>query len=248
MRRTIFITGGSRGIGRAIVLEAVKEGYDVAFTFVANEESAKSVVEKARDIEPSAKVHSYQMDVRDSTQVDMVADQVLDEFGTIYGLVCNAGMSKNGLVFSITDEDWETVISTNLTGTFYVCRAFLPAMIAEKKGRIVIVSSITDRGATGQASYAASKSGLLGLCGCLTKEYGPKGITANIVLPGYFETDMTKTDVSDKNLNFALDFSPLRRAGSLKELARTVLFLTSEDAGYITGEAIRVAGGLGWVP
>lgn len=248
MKRTVFVTGGSRGIGRALVAELAEQGYNVAFTYNSNREMADTLISEISARVPEAKVAAYQLDVRNSAQVDDVADQVLNDFDGVYAVIPNAGVSLNNLVYSMTDEDWDFVISTNLTGTFYVCRAFLPEMVANKVGRIVMLSSVTAPGAAGQAAYAASKSGLQGLCGSIAREYGPKGVTANLVLPGYFETDMTKAELSERNFRFAVDFGPLRRGGTLDELAKTISFLISDASGFITGESIRVAGGLEWVP
>jgi NAD(P)-dependent dehydrogenase (short-subunit alcohol dehydrogenase family) len=141
------------------------------------------------------------------------------------------------------------VIDTNLTGTFHVCRAFLPELVAARGGRIVVLSSITAAGASGQIAYASSKAGVQGLARTLAKEYGPKGITANVVVPGYFETDMTKGEAMAETLKrFALDYTPLRRLGRLDELAQTILFIASDGAGFINGAVIPVTGGLDWAP
>ena len=248
MGKTVLITGGSRGIGAALVEEVANAGWDVAFTYNSNTQAAEQIVAKLEQKNGQGKCKAYSLDVRDSQQVDAVVDEILDDFGSLDALVANAGVSRNGLVYSTTDEEWDLVISTNLTGTFYTCRAVIPEMVANKKGRIVMLSSVTATGASGQAAYASSKAGLQGLCGTIAREYGPKGITANVVLPGYFETDMTKQELSEKNHRFALDFGPLRRGGTLSELSRTILFLIGDDSGFITGESIRIAGGLEWVP
>ncbi len=248
MSKTIFITGGSRGIGHHLVIESAKQDWNIAFCYLSNRKLAEELVAEVEAMFEHIRIKAYQLDVRNSKQVDSVCDTILDDFDTIDALIANAGVSKNGLVYSLSDDDWNQVISTNLSGSFFVCRAVLPAMIANKGGRIVMISSVSADGASGQAAYAASKSGLQGLCGTIAREYGAKGITANLVLPGYFETDMTRQELSDEYHGFALDFGPLRRAGSLDELAKSILFFVSDDAGFITGESIRVAGGIEWVP
>lgn len=243
-----FVTGGSRGIGEAIVIEAARQGHDVAFTYNQNEERAQRVLAGLRDLAPRGKFSAHALDVRDSAAVEVVGDRVLDEHGTVDVVVANAGVNKNGLAASMSDEDWRLVIDTNLTGTFFVCRQFLPTMVANRFGRIVMISSLGRGGVTGQASYAASKAGLCGLSSTLAKEYGRKGITSNVVVPGFFETDMTRGGMSGSNREFWLKYCPLERLGELPEIAKVVLFLSSDGAGYINGEAINVTGGLDWAP
>jgi NAD(P)-dependent dehydrogenase (short-subunit alcohol dehydrogenase family) len=244
----VFVTGGSRGIGEAVVLEAVRQGHDVAFTYLSQKERAAAAVARAQALAPERKVAAYALDVRDPAAVEMVADQVLEDFGTVDVLVANAGINLNGLVVSTSDEDWRTVVDTNLTGTFYVCRQFLTTFLANGFGRIIIVSSLGHSGVSGQASYAASKAGLLGLSATLAKEYGRKGVTSNVVLPGFFDTDMTRAGMSESNREFWLRYCPLGRVGEVGEVAGVVLFLASEAAGYINGQTIAVNGGLDWAP
>lgn len=246
--RALFVSGGSRGIGRALVLEAVRQGWDVGFSYVSRSDAAQAVVEEATALRAGARVHTWALDVRDSAAVDAVADQALAAFGDISAVVPNAGISRNGLAYSLGDDEWRSVLDTNLTGAFYVCRAFLPALVAQRWGRIVLVSSIVAAGASGQAAYAASKAGLIGLGQTLAKEYGPKGITTNIVAPAYFDTDMTRETMSEGLVQYANTFCPVRRLGTLEELAQTICFLLSDSAGYINGEVLRVSGGLDWAP
>jgi 3-oxoacyl-[acyl-carrier protein] reductase len=246
--RTVFISGGSRGIGRALALEAARQGWDVAFTYSTRADAADEVVRAAAEVAPQARVRAWQLDVRDSVAVDRVADEVLGAFGGVYGVVPNAGVSLIGLAFSLGDDEWRTVIDTNLTGAFFVCRAFLPELVANRAGRIVLMSSIVAAGASGQAAYAASKAGLQGFGMSLAKEYGPKGITTNIVAPAHFDTDMTRETMSEGLVDYANKFCPVRRLGRLEELAQTMCFLLSDAAGYINGEVIKVSGGLDWAP
>jgi NAD(P)-dependent dehydrogenase (short-subunit alcohol dehydrogenase family) len=243
----MFVTGGSRGIGASIVENAAAAGWDVGFTYVHNEAAAKAVAERARA--HGAKVEYWPLDVRDSTAVDAVADEMAMTFDGVDAVICNAGVNINGLAYSMSDDDWSTVIDTNLTGTFYVCRAFLPELVANKGGRILMMSSITATGASGQIAYSASKAGLQGMAQTLAKEYGPKGITTNVLVPGYFDTDMTRGDgMADTLREFAITYCPQRRLGELDELAATVLFLCSSGAGFVNGAVVPVTGGLGWAP
>jgi len=243
-----FVTGGSRGIGEAIVLDAIREGHDVAFTYLHREEQALEVLERARRLRPEGKCRAYQLDVRDSTAVEKVGDEVLDEFETVHAVVANAGVNVNNLAVSMSDEEWRTVIDTNLTGSFYVCRYFLSTFLGTGFGRIILISSIGAHGVSGQANYAASKAGLLGLSAALAKEYGRKGITSNVVVAGFFDTDMTREGMSESNRSFWLQYCPVGRVGELGEVSRAVLFLASEAASFINGQAIGVTGGLDWAP
>ncbi len=243
-----LVTGGSRGVGESIVAEAARQGHDVAFTYNRGASDAGRVIAGARDLAPAVRVRAYPLDVRDAGAVEEIGDRVLEDFGSVDAVVANAGVNLNGLAVSMSDEDWKTVIDTNLTGTFYVCRHFLPTMIANRFGRIIMVSSLGRTGVTGQAAYAASKAGLLGLSSTLAKEYGRKGITSNVVVPGFFDTDMTRGGMSESNRKFWLEYCPVGRMGKLPEIAKVVLFLASEGASYVNGESIQITGGLDWAP
>jgi len=147
----------------------------------------------------------------------------------------------------MSDDEWHDVIATNLHGSFYVCRAFLPAMLANRFGRIVLISSIVHNGATGQSNYCASKAALHGLAGSIAKEYGRRGITANVVIPGFFDTPMTRETLPAANKEFWIKYCPAGRIGELDEIAKVVTFLASDGGGFINGQAIPVTGGLDWV-
>ena len=239
-----FVTGGSRGIGESLVIEAARAGHDVAFTYLSSKERAERVLAGARDIAPKGHFEAYPLDVRNSAAVEQVGDRVLDDFGSVEVVVANAGVNLNGLAASMSDDDWRFVIDTNLTGSFYVCRQFLPTLVANRFGRIIFMSSLGKGGVSGQANYAASKAGLLGLSSTLAKEYGRKGITSNVVAPGFFETDMTRNGMSDRNRDFWINTCPLGRLGELPEVSKVVLFLASDGASFINGEVINVTGGL----
>lgn len=243
-----FVTGGSRGIGEAIVLQTIREGHSVAFTYLESDKRAAEVVARAQAMRPDAQCRAYQLDVRSSQAVDQVGEQVLEDFETVDAVVANAGVNMNNLVVSMSDDEWQTVLQTNLTGSFYVCRQFLPTMIAKRFGRIVLISSLGYSGVSGQANYCASKAGLHGLCATLAKEYGRKGITANVVVPGFFDTDMTRDGMSESNKEFWLRYCPLGRMGALDEVAKLVTFLASGGAGFVNGQAIAATGGLDWAP
>jgi 3-oxoacyl-[acyl-carrier protein] reductase len=242
----IFITGGSRGIGNNIVMTALKKGHDVAFTYRNPETDVAKLLAAAKEAAPDAKCMAYQMDVSDSAQVGDTIFDVLNDFDTIHAVVNCAGMNKNGLAFSMSDGDWADVIQTNLTGPFYVIREFLPHFLSNGKGRFVTVSSISKDGMAGQVNYSASKAGLIGLSAGIAKEYGQKNITSNVVVPGFFETDMTKGSMTTALKEFWNLHCPLKRMGELEELSNTILFLASDEASFINGQAINVTGGLDW--
>ena len=243
-----FVTGGSRGIGAAIVCEAVRQGHDVAFTFLSNAEMARGIEKQAQEIRPGAQCRSYQLDVGDSDRVDAVSEQVLDDFDSVDVVVSNAGVNRDNLLVSMSNEEWDEVLRTNLSGSFYVCRAFLQNMLANRFGRIVLMSSIVHNGASGQANYCASKAGLHGLAAAIAKEYGRRGITANVLVPGFFDTPMTKETMSEGNKDFWLQYCPQGRMGELEEIGKTTVFLASDGAGFINGQVIPLTGGLDWAP
>lgn len=245
-----LITGGARGIGAGIVLEAVKAGHSVAFTYLNSQLKALELVEEATHINPSVKIKTYPLEVGQSQQVHEVLDQVLDDFETIEVIVNNAAINQNNLVALMSDEEWHSVLETNLNGPFYVCRHLLPQMIANRFGRIINVSSLMAESCSpGMANYAASKAGLNSLTKVLASEYGPKNITSNLIVPGAIQTDMYNQ--APKSLH---DFwhtycpSPNHRAGTPGEIGQLVNFLASEAASYINGAEIAVNGGLRWVP
>ena len=244
-----FITGGSRGIGRAIVLEFAKQGLPCAFTYCSNEEEALRTEELARAANSSVLIKGYKLDLRDLDAIETVADKAVDDFGSFNVLVSNAGIVKNAAAAIMSNEDWSDVVSTNLTGPFVLMRSFLMHFLSEKKGgRIIALSSIVREGGSGQAAYAASKAGLVGLVKSLAREYGPKGISSNIVAPGYIETDMTEKSADKRLKDFWVQFCPLKRTGTVEDVANLVYFLASPEGSFINGQVINVSGGLDYVP
>ena len=223
----LFITGGSRGIGKAVVLRAIESGWDVAFTYHNNQAQAQNTVTQANKLAPNRLCRAYKLDVRDAQKVEEVLDQVDHDIGNIDAVVCNAGININNLALSMTDEQWQQVIDTNLTGAFYTIRQALSYFLSNKKGRFILVSSIAKDGMSGQVNYSASKAGLVGLSAAIAKEYGSKGITSNVVVPGFFTTDMTTKTMSNALKKFWVEFCPLKRMGKLDELADVILFLSS---------------------
>ena len=188
------------------------------------------------------------VDQRIPEACDEFADAARELLGEVRAVVCNAGMNRDGLAFSMKDASWSEVIDTNLTGSFYIARAFLADLVASGEGRLVFVSSIVENGASGQANYAASKAGLIGLSKSLAKEYARKGLTSNVVSPGMFETDMTARSLPEAQRGFWRQFCPTQRMGRAEEVAHAVLFLCSPRSSFINGVVMPVAGGLEWTP
>ena len=243
-----FITGGSRGIGRSIVLKMISHGYACAFTYRSNKDKAQETIEMAKQIDKKAVVKGFQMDQANPLEVESVVDQVIDDFKDVQVVVNNAAVVKNNAAALMSNEEWDTVIATNLSGPFYVIRSFLMHMISNRMGRIINISSLAQDGASGQTNYAASKAGLVGLTKALSREYGIKGITTNIVAVGYVETDMTDQHLAENLKKIWLTYCPMKRVGQADEIADIVYYLTTEKAGFINGEIIRVCGGLTYIP
>jgi 3-oxoacyl-[acyl-carrier protein] reductase len=245
-RRVMFVSGGSRGIGAGIVLAAAEAGYDVAFTYRERLDAAKEVMAKASHSTPLARVRAYALDVGDSAAVDRVGDAIEDEFGDVHVVVSNAAITHAALAVSLSDEDWAAVLRTNLTGSFYVCRRFLPGMVGKRSGRLIFISSIAAHGTVGDVAYSASKAGMLGLSAALSKEYGRRGITSNALLLSLFETDMSERGLSADKREFYAQHCPVGRVGKVSEVAAAVLYLASDAAAFVNGQELGVTGGLEW--
>ncbi|MDA2804863.1 3-oxoacyl-[acyl-carrier-protein] reductase [Nocardiopsis suaedae] len=231
MSRSALVTGGSRGIGLAIARELAAAGDDVAVTY--------------RSGEPPEGLLGVPCDITDTAQVDSAFKRVEEEQGPVEVLVANAGITKDQLLALMSEDDFSSVLETNLTGTFRVAKRAVRGMMRKRTGRIVLISSVVGLlGSGGQANYAASKAGLIGFGRSLARELGSRNITVNVVAPGFIETDMTAGLPEDRQAEIKKNV-PLGRYGSTGEIAKTVRFLASEDAAYITGAVIPVDGGLG---
>ena len=243
-----FVTGGSRGIGRAIVLRLVKEGIPTAFTYVGNEAAMQETLALAAGQSGSAALKAFRMNVTDSAEVERVADQVMEDFPSLGIVVNNAGIVKNNTAAMMSDEQWQDVIAADLSGPFFVIRSFLAHLMGKRWGRIINISSLAQEGSSGQVNYAAAKAGLIGLTKTLAREYGPRGITSNVVTVGYVDTDMTGQHMATKLQEIWMEYCPMKRVGTAEEIASLVHYLARAEAGFINGEVIRVAGGLSYAP
>jgi 3-oxoacyl-[acyl-carrier protein] reductase len=226
-----LVTGGNRGIGRAVAQAFKDAGDEVAVTY--------------RSGEPPEGFLGVRCDVTDADQVEAAFTTIEAEQGPVEVLVANAGITRDTLLLRMSDEDWDAVIATNLTGAFRVAKRAAKGMLRLRRGRVVFISSVVGLlGSAGQVNYAASKSGLVGMARSLARELGSRGITANVVAPGFVETEMTAALPEEKQKEYRSAI-PLQRYASTEEVAAAVLWLASEPAGYITGAVIPVDGGLG---
>jgi len=239
--RTAFITGASRGIGRACAVALSEAGARVAVAARSAdqlEELAGQVRARGRDAFPVA------VDMSSADSIKEALGKTAKDFGPIAILVNNAGITKDGLAMRMKKDDWDAVIAVNLTGAFLAIQQVLPAMMRERWGRIINISSVVgESGNPGQANYVASKAGLIGLTKSIAQEMGSRNVTVNAVAPGYIETDMTSSlsrELKDK----MLEHIPLKRIGKPEDVAAAVRFLASEEAGYITGHVLDVNGGI----
>lgn len=238
--KTALVTGASRGIGRAIALRLAEDGANVAVIYAGSADKAEAVVNEITALGVNAK--AYRCNVADSAAVNETVKAVTDDLGKIDILVNNAGITRDGLMLRMKDEDFDAVLDTNLKGAFNMIRACYSGFIRKKSGRIINISSVSGiMGNAGQANYSASKAGVIGLTKSVARELASRGITCNAVAPGFIQTDMTE-NLGDNNP--LLNSIPLGRMGKPEDIAAAVAFLASDSAAYITGEVLKVDGGL----
>lgn len=229
--QTVLVTGGNRGIGKAIATEFKNAGYNVAITYRSGEAPEDFFAVKA--------------DVTDAASIDAAFKEVEAEFGPIGVVIANAGITKDTLLMRMSEDDFTSVIDTNLTGAFRVAQRATKGMLKNKRGRIIFISSVSGLyGNPGQVNYSASKAGLVGMARSITRELGSRNITANVIAPGFIKTDMTDALADDLKKQYT-DAIPARRFAEPKEIADVALFLAGDGAGYISGAVIPVDGGLG---
>ncbi|MBY5942502.1 3-oxoacyl-ACP reductase FabG [Halomonas sp. DP5N14-9] len=240
MTDTLLVTGSSRGIGRAIAQRLARDGFDIVVHCRSRRDAAEQVADEVRALGRDARVLCFDVTDRDAARAALEAD--MEVHGAYHGVVCNAGITADGAFPALTDDDWDSVIDTGLNGFYNVVKPITMPMVRRRKpGRIVVMSSVSGiMGNRGQVNYSAAKAGLIGAVKALAVELAKRRITVNAVAPGLIDTDMTEGLASEE----ALKAIPMRRSGRAEEVAATVSFLCSEDAGYITRQVIAVNGGL----
>lgn len=242
-RPAALVTGGGRGIGRAICLELAKAGFDVCINYAASSAAAEQTAEECKAF--GVQAVALQADVTNPAECQTLVDTAAKTFGRLDVLVNNAGVNADKLILRMQEADFDKVIDTNLKGAFFCSKAACKLMMRQRYGRIINLSSVVGlHGNAGQSNYAASKAGLIGLTKSLAKEFAARGVTVNAVAPGFIETDMTAA-MPEAAKTAALAAVPAGRIGEPAEVAHAVAFLASEEAAYITGQVLCVDGGMG---
>lgn len=240
--KNAIVTGASRGIGKAVALKLAQCGANIAVVFAGNEEKALETVSEIETLGVKAK--AYKCNVADFNASKELADSVIAEFGGVDILVNNAGITKDCLMLSMKEEDFDAVIDVNLKGTFNMTKNLYQHFMKKRKGRIVNLSSVVGiNGNAGQSNYSASKAGVIGLTKSVAKELAARGVTCNAIAPGYIDTDMTSV-LSDKVKDAITASIPMKKTGKAEDIANAVAFLVSDEAAYITGVVLRVDGGM----
>ena len=240
--KVAIITGGSRGIGRAIALRLARDGAKIVITYIKSQEAAEAVIKEIQA--NGGKAWAYQFDVSSFKQTQNFFKKITDKFDRVDYLINNAGIIKDSLIFTMKEETWDRVLAVNLKGTFNCIRSCAKIMIRQGYGRIINITSVLAfTGNIGQANYVASKFGIVGLTRAMAKELAPKGVTVNAIAPGFIETELT-SKLPEKIKNNFLSQIPLGHFGTPEDIAEVVAFLVSDEAEYITGQVIHVNGGM----
>ena len=240
--RIALVTGGSRGIGRSIAERLAKEGCYVVINYVSNEEAARQVLSAIEDAGGKGQIAPFDVSDFDATQ--KAVEEIVEELGGLHILINNAGITQDTLMLRMKEEDWTNVISVNLNGVFNCTKAVTRIMMKQRYGRIINLSSVVgEMGNSGQTNYAASKAGIIGFTKAAAREMAPRSVTVNAVSPGFIETDITRALTEEIRKDY-IERIPLGRFGSPEDITGVVAFLASDEASYITGEVIRVNGGI----
>ena len=240
--KTAIVTGGSRGIGKAVCLELARRGCNIVLSFAGNTAAADQTAAECQAL--GVQALAVQSNVADASAVKALFDAALKQFGAIDILVNNAGIARDNLLMLLKEEDFDAVVDTNLKGTFLCMKAAVRPMMKQRHGRIISLRSVVGlHGNAGQVNYAASKAGVIGMTKSLAKELAGRNITVNAVAPGFIDTDMTAV-LPDKAKEAILSSIPMARLGAAEDVANAVAFLASDEAGYITGQVLAVDGGM----
>jgi 3-oxoacyl-[acyl-carrier protein] reductase len=240
--KTALVTGASRGIGKGIAHALAKAGANIAFTFMSSIEKAKAFEEEL--IQMGVKAKGYQRNAADFAEADLLVDEVLKDFGSLDILVNNAGITRDGLLMRMTEQQWDEVLDTNLKSAFALTKSAMRPMMKARNGSIINITSVVGvTGNAGQANYAASKAGMIGLTKSVAQELGSRNIRCNAIAPGFIETEMTEA-LSEEVKSEWIKSIPLKRGGSPADVANCVLFLASDASAYISGQTIHVCGGM----
>ena len=240
--KTVFVTGGSRGIGKEVALKFADNGYNVVINYVSTKTNVEELQKEFED--KGVKALIMQADVTDKEAIDEVVKKAIEDFGSIDVLVNNAGITRDNLLMRMSDEEFDKVIEINLKGTYIVTKAVTKYMMKKRKGSIINLSSVVGvAGNAGQCNYSASKAGIIGFTKSVAKELASRNIRSNAVAPGFIETDMTAV-LSDEVKENIHNQIPLKRMGTAKEVSNLIYFLGSDESSYITGQVINVDGGM----
>lgn len=240
--KVALVTGATRGIGRGIALKLAEQGADVAFTYVSSPEKAKKVEEELKAFGVKAK--AYLSDAGDYDAAEKLINSIVEDFGRVDAVVNNAGITRDGLLMRMTEENWDQVMDTNLKSVFNITKHVQRIMLKQRSGSIINLSSIVGiRGNAGQSNYAASKAGVIGFSKSIAQELGSRNIRCNVIAPGFIETEMTEK-LDQETVNNWKKSIPLGRAGTTEDVANAVLFLASDLSTYISGQTINVCGAL----
>jgi len=240
--KNVIITGASRGIGKGIAEIFAKNGANIAFTFASSEEKAKALEQDLQQF--GSKVKGYKSDASDSEAAQKLVDDVISEFGSIDIIINNAGITKDNLLLRMQKDDWDSIIKTNMDSVFNLTKAAVKPMMKQKMGSIINMSSVVGvKGNAGQANYAASKAGIIGFSKSVALELGSRNIRCNVVAPGFIETEMTAA-LGEKVIQEWRDAIPMKRGGTVEDIANACLFLASDLSSYVTGQVIHVNGGM----